>query len=174
MNAVIVSVGTELVIGQCVDTNSAWLSAELTRHGAEVKRHITVGDDLASIEATVRAAMSEAPLIIVTGGLGPTADDVTRQALAGAVNEPLEENPEALAQICSFFEQWQRPMSDSNRLQALAPRGSKILANRRGTAPGIEFSRHDRHIFALPGVPSEMKLMFDEWVRPDIGARHLL
>jgi len=171
MNAVIVSVGTELVVGQCVDTNSAWLSTELTSYGVHVRSHITVGDEVDRIEAAIRTAIADADLVIVTGGLGPTADDLTRQALAAAISEPLEENRDALTQIQAFFDRWKRPMPESNRLQALVPRGGRVLENRRGTAPGIGIERNERFVFALPGVPAEMKVMFDEWIRPLVAER---
>lgn len=166
MQAAILSVGTELVSGQCVDTNSAWISARLTERGIAVVEHLTVGDDVSRLEAAIRRTLAGSEIVIITGGLGPTADDITREGLARAIDSPLEENIEAMAQIRAFFERWQRPMPESNKLQALVPRGCTVLPNSRGTAPGILYHRENRLLAALPGVPSEMKAMFDETVAP--------
>ena len=166
MQAVIISIGDELTTGQNVDTNSAWLSRQLTAAGVAVIRHVTVGDDVSRIETSFRHALTAAELVIVTGGLGPTADDLTRQALAAATDSPLEENAEALAQIEAFFARWQRPLTASNRTQALAPRGSRIVHNPRGTAPGLWHEKGGRNLFALPGVPAEMKNMYAATIAP--------
>jgi nicotinamide-nucleotide amidase len=170
MDAVIISVGTELVTGQCVDTNSAWLSGELSPFGVQVVRHVTVGDDVERLEGAIREAMGKAGIIVITGGLGPTADDITRDALAAAIDAPLEENAEALGQIRAMFERWQRHMSDANRVQALIPRGCEIIPNKRGTAPGIRHRGDRTEMFALPGVPAEMKAMFTAAIEPVVRA----
>jgi len=141
MDAVLISVGTELVTGHVVDTNAAWLSEELTRIGAFVIKHVTVADEVDRIQLAVRGALDEAELVMVTGGLGPTPDDLTREAIAKALAQPLEENAEARAQIEAFFQRWQRPMPDSNRVQAGIPRGCTVIPNPRGTAPGIGYHR---------------------------------
>lgn len=169
MNAAIISIGTELVTGQTKDTNAAWLAEQLTRRGVEVVRHVTIGDDQERIATALRHALAAAELVIVTGGLGPTADDLTRQALSMAIDQPLDENADALQQIIRFFEQWQRPMAESNKLQALIPRGCIVIPNSRGTAPGISYRQDHRQLFALPGVPGEMKAMFEATVAPAIG-----
>ncbi len=169
MDAVIISIGTELTTGQNIDTNTAWLSAELTKRGATVVAHQTVGDDVGRIQAVIQQALDQAQLVILTGGLGPTPDDLTREALAQAIDQPLEECAEALAQIRSLFERWQRPMPESNRVQALIPRGCQEVPNERGTAPGIHCCREETHLFALPGVPAEMEAMFSSSVDPLLG-----
>jgi nicotinamide-nucleotide amidase len=171
MNAVILSIGTELTTGQCVDTNSAWLSAALTRFGGCVVRHVTIGDDLDHVRQAIREALASAEIIIATGGLGPTVDDLTRQAIAEAVRQPLEENAEALAQIRAMFERWQRPWHDTNRVQAMIPHGCMMIRNDRGTAPGIWYHTERVDLFALPGVPGEMKAMFAAAIAPVIEAR---
>ncbi len=171
MDSFILSIGSELTGGQSLDTNAAWLAAELTRLGTRVVKHVTVADEIESIRAVVQEALDESDLVITTGGLGPTPDDLTRQALALAINEPLEENAEALAQIRAFFERGQRPMHDANRVQAMFPRGCAVLANQRGTAPGIQHSTGRAELFALPGVPAEMKAMFQQHVAPIVAAR---
>jgi len=166
MQAVIISIGDELTTGQNVDTNSAWLSQRLTAASVRVIRHVTIGDDVSRIETSFRHALTAAELVIVTGGLGPTADDLTRQALAAATEAPLEENPEALSQVEAFFARWQRPLTPANRTQALAPRGCRIVHNPHGTAPGLWYERDGRHLFTLPGVPGEMKAMYEAAIAP--------
>lgn len=170
MDAVIISIGTELVTGQTVDSNSAWLSSRLTPLGVRVIEHSTVGDDLEGAVAAIRRGLQRADVIIMTGGLGPTPDDLTREAISAAISAPLELDTEALAQIQGLFARWQRPMPDSNRRQALIPRGCVAVPNARGSAPGIAFRDDDKWLFALPGVPSEMRAMFDAAVGPELQA----
>lgn len=166
MKATIVSVGTELASGQCIDTNSAWIAARLTGAGVQVSHHVTVGDDQADLADAVCSALHSCQLVIITGGLGPTLDDLTREALAEALESPLAEDAEALRQVEAFFARWQRPMPESNRRQAMIPGGCGVIPNPRGTAPGIHYTCGDTHLFALPGVPGEMKLMFEQSVTP--------
>ncbi len=166
VKAVIISCGTELVTGQCVDTNSAWLSAQLTPLGVHVVEHITVGDDVTHLATVIRRAFEAASLVVITGGLGPTLDDVTREAVADALGVPLEENAEALERIRAFFNRWQRPMPDSNGRQAMIPRGCKPIPNPRGTAPGVSYVNGDRSLFAFPGIPAEMQAMFQAAIIP--------
>ncbi len=164
MDAFIVSIGTELVTGQCLDTNAAWLSGEFARSGIGVLGHITVGDDTERVAAAICQAAAEAELVVVTGGIGPTPDDVTRESLATAIGQPLELNPEALAGIEALFARWQRPMDDANRIQAMIPRGCGVIPNERGTAPGIQAQFDGTVVIVLPGVPAEMKAMFRQAV----------
>jgi len=170
VNAVIISVGTELLTGQCVDTNSAWLSAALSETGVCVRRHVTVGDEIEPISDAIRESLHECDVVIVTGGLGPTADDLSREALARAIGRPLRENANALRQIESFFAGRRRAMPATNRLQALIPEGCAVLRNENGTAPGIHYADGGRHVFALPGVPNEMKRMFEQSIIPIVAA----
>jgi len=167
MKAELIAIGTELVSGQTVDTNSAWLSVELARLGHRVTKHHTVDDDLPAIRACVAEATASADVVIITGGLGPTADDLTREALADG---KLELNAACLEQIRAFFRRLGREMSDSNQVQALMPSGAEPLANPLGTAPGIFLKRGASLVFALPGVPREMKAMFPEQVAPRLPA----
>ncbi len=174
VRAAILSIGTELVTGQTIDTNSAWLSAELTRLGVSVERHVTVGDELVPIRDAIRTAIDQSDLVVLTGGLGPTPDDLTRQGLAEAVGQLLVEDAGALGQIRDFFRRRERDMPESNRLQAMIPFGCEIIPNLRGTAPGIQYPHPHGALFAFPGVPGEMKPMFQDtvlpWVRSRIGA----
>ena len=170
VDAVIISCGTELVTGQCVDTNSAWLSAQLTPLGVNVVEHVTVGDDVTHLASAIRRALDGASLVILSGGLGPTLDDVAREAIAAALGRSLEENSEALAQVRAFFDRWQRPMPESNRGQAMIPRGCEVIPNPRGTAPGIGYVGGDRRLYAFPGIPTEMQAMFNAAVLPRLCA----
>jgi competence/damage-inducible protein CinA-like protein len=166
MRAEIISIGSELVSGQSLDTNSQWLSRELSDLGISVALHTTLGDTLADHVAVFRAASERADLAVVTGGLGPTQDDLTREALAECAGAGLVEHPESLAAIAAMFARRNRVMTDRNRTQAFFPEGAKPLPNPVGTAPGI-WMRIGRAAFGcLPGVPSEMKLMFREQVVP--------
>ena len=164
MHAEIIAIGSELVSGQKLDTNSQWLSRRLGELGIATHFHTTLGDDLAENVAAFRVAMNRAGLIVVTGGLGPTQDDLTREALAEALGVRLVEDQESLAAIEAFFARRNRAMTERNRVQALRPDGSESIANPVGTAPGIWVATGERLIACLPGVPSEMKTMFDEQV----------
>jgi nicotinamide-nucleotide amidase len=166
MRVELLSIGDELVAGLSLDTNSAWLAQAVRRLGGTVIRHTTVGDRVGEIAGALQAARSRADIVVATGGLGPTADDLTREALAEALGCPLEERPEAMAQIEAFFARMGRALRDSNRRQALVPVGCDVIENPRGTAPGIHDRGPEVEIFLLPGVPAEMKEMFARSVEP--------
>jgi nicotinamide-nucleotide amidase len=211
MHAIVLSIGDELVSGQTLNTNSFWLAQQLAAVGIRTLSHITIGDQLAPIVSAIRqageilAAVGEEDhriwagkgrpashgVLLLTGGLGPTEDDLTRKALADALNEQLVEDPDALLQIENWFRARGRVMSPSNRLQALRPSSSTILENTAGTAPGLHATTgHPRHdnmakhpaggdagagggqwggaidIFVMPGVPREMQEMFTRSVLP--------
>ncbi len=167
-HAYILSIGTELALGQAVDTNSAWIARALAALGIRSLRHETVADELPDIRAALHRAARAAKLVLVTGGLGPTQDDLTRQALADALGVPLEPHAESLAQIRAFFERRKRVMPEVNQVQALCPRGARPLSNPSGTAPGIHAQLEGADCYLLPGVPSEMKTMFQEHVLPEL------
>jgi nicotinamide-nucleotide amidase len=181
MNAFLLSIGDELASGLTVNTNSAWLAEQLSGLGISAMAHVTVGDDLQAIATAIRAACEhlearldpsdKAALLLITGGLGPTEDDLTRQALADALNQELVEDPDAMLQVERFFKSIHRPMAASNRLQALRPHGASIIENPAGTAPGLRARKDSTEIFVLPGVPREMKEMFTRSVRPELEAR---
>lgn len=166
-----ISSGSELTRGRSVDTNAAWLALRLSELGATVARHVTVGDDLDALCEVLCEAAAKADFVILTGGLGPTEDDLTRAAFARAAHLPLEPDPVSLARIEQFFVARARPMPERNRVQALLPRGAQAIANHTGTAPGIYLQIGNCELVALPGVPSEMKPMFDAAVAPRIAAR---
>lgn len=164
MHAEVIAIGDELTSGQRLDTNSRWMAAELGVLGIPVTFHTTVPDTMEAGVEAFRLAAGRADLVVVTGGLGPTADDLTRDVLAAVAGVPLDLSEEALATVESRFARRGAPMPESNRRQALFPRGSRSIPNPDGTAPGIDIDI-DRpggrcRIFALPGVPSEMKRMW--------------
>jgi nicotinamide-nucleotide amidase len=166
MRTEIIAIGSELVSGQSLDSNSQWLSRELSELGIAVALHTSLGDVLDDHLAVFRAACARSDLVVTTGGLGPTQDDLTRDALAACSGVPLVEDSGSLQAIESMFARRNRVMTERNRVQALFPQGGEPIPNPVGTAPGI-WMRIGRTTFAcLPGVPSEMKLMFREQVVP--------
>jgi competence/damage-inducible protein CinA-like protein len=175
MLAEIISIGDELTSGQRLDTNSQWLSERLGELGIPVGFHTTVADDLESNIAVFRAAIDRADVVISTGGLGPTADDLTREALAAAAGVELYEDAAALAHIRNLFARRKREMPERNKLQAQFPRGSRVVPNPEGTAPGIDLTVPRScgppcRVFALPGVPAEMFTMWNDTVKPALVA----
>ena len=166
MRAEIIAIGTELVSGQSLDTNSRWLSQELSDIGIPVAFQTTQGDVLEDHTCDFMTSCDRAALVVMTGGLGPTQDDLTREALAECAGVPLVEDPESLAAIAAMFARRNRVMTERNRVQALFPQGASPLPNRVGTAPGIWMRIGQATIACLPGVPSEMKVMFQEQVVP--------
>jgi nicotinamide-nucleotide amidase len=168
MTCAILSIGTEITRGELVNTNAAWLAASLTDLGFEVLEHCTVDDDEARIVAALDRLSKTAKVIVATGGLGPTTDDLTTAAVAKALGVPLERDPASLDQIRRRFEKLGRTMSASNEKQADFPKGAGVLANPLGTAPGFEVSLGAARAFFMPGVPREMQRMFDEQITPRI------
>jgi nicotinamide-nucleotide amidase len=170
MKCTILSIGDELVLGQTVDTNSAWISSQLAAVGCAVRAHVTVPDDQAEIEAAIRDAAGKSRFVIVSGGIGPTEDDLTRQAMAAVMDVPLEENAVWMKQLESFFTARGRPMPPINRIQAMIPRGARMIFNTAGTAAGIDadltVDGHAARVMVVPGVPKEMKIMFARDILP--------
>ncbi len=170
----IFSQGEELVTGQIVDTNAAWLSQQAVACGFTVTRHTAVGDNLSELVSLLVDIAQRADCCICTGGLGPTSDDLTAMAVAEAFDRPLTFDAEAYEQIARFFANRQRTMPDSNRKQAMLPQGAKRIDNHWGTAPGFSI-KHGRCWFVfLPGVPMEMKHLFQEQVLPSWPQRFSL
>lgn len=162
------SIGNELTLGQTVDTNSAWLSQRLAEIGVHVVLHTTVADETEPLTEEIRRASALADLVLITGGLGPTEDDITRDALAGVMGVGLELHQPSLEQIRSFFAQRNRPMPEANVVQAMFPRGSMPIENTCGTAPGIHAKVGRAMIFVMPGVPREMRVMYERDVLPSL------
>ena len=171
MRCEIVAVGSELLLGQTVDTNSAWLAERLAAHGIDCFFHTTVGDNVGRIASVLRAALERNDAVIVSGGLGPTQDDVTRDAIADVAGVPLERDEEVLGRIRALFEQRGREMAESNCRQADVPRGAVVIPQTRGTAPGLIVEVDGGVIYALPGVPEELCDMAARAVMPDLAAR---
>jgi nicotinamide-nucleotide amidase len=168
MGAELLTIGTELLLGQIVDTNASWMSQRLAEAGIDVFYKSTVGDNRGRIEAAIRLAMSRADVIIMTGGLGPTEDDLTREVLAAVLGRPLRLDAAILTHIEERFAKRRVPMPENNRKQAMVPDGAVVLHNPRGTAPGLLVREAGRVFVCMPGVPSEMKPMLLEQVIPEI------
>jgi nicotinamide-nucleotide amidase len=166
----IISIGSELTSGQNLDTNSQWLSRRLAEVGVPVGWHTTIADDLdANVEA-FRIAARRAKLVLASGGLGPTQDDLTREALARAAGVELVFDQTSFEQIEAMFRRRNRVMPQRNRVQAFFPAGAEPIPNHNGTAPGIWMKLGDAYLAAMPGVPSEMFAMFEQQVRPKVLA----
>jgi nicotinamide-nucleotide amidase len=175
--AEIISIGDEMTSGQRLDTNSQWLAQQLGGLGIEPAWHTTVADDLERQTETFRIAASRCQLVIATGGLGPTADDLTREVLARLSGQPLVRDDASLRHIEALFRRYGRPMPASNTVQADFPRGARIIPNAEGTAPGIDLDLalpgaavKRCRIFCLPGVPHEMQAMWRDCVQPQLLA----
>jgi len=170
VRAEIVGVGTELLLGQISDTNAQWISQRLAEIGVDVLRHQAVGDNHERIVAALRLAVSRSDVVIVTGGLGPTQDDITREAIAAVAGVPLVRDRSIVAAITQRFARMRREMPESNLRQAAVPQGARTIAPRRGTAPGLIVQVGDARIYALPGVPIEMREMMQDRVVPELSA----
>ncbi len=166
MHAIIIAVGDELISGETVDGNSAFLSRKLSEIGIPVVKHITVGDDVQEIAGALSASANAADIVIATGGLGPTSDDLTRHGLAAAMHAELACDEASLRTIEEFFAARGRAMIEGNKIQAYIPERAVALPNEHGTAPGIFAEVKDARVFVLPGVPAEMRSMFAEQVAP--------
>lgn len=173
MLADIITIGDEILLGQTIDTNSAWIAQQLTPHGIGIRQITSIQDTPEAIRREVQAAMDASPLTLVTGGLGPTRDDVTKETLADFFGMPLVEHLETLAGIEAFFAARNRLMLEANRRQAWLPDGCTILPNPIGTAAGMWFERpSDGHVLiSMPGVPYEMKGLIENEVIPRVLAR---
>lgn len=168
MKTIIISIGDELILGHTIDTNAAWLSEKLAALGLNVIRHLTIADDLETISQSLRRTAAFADVILVTGGLGPTDDDLTRHAVANVLGVDLELHQPSLDHITELFAKIDRPMSHRNNIQAMLPTGARVIDNPNGTAPGIAARIGTAEVFVLPGVPHEMKAMFDQTVVPEL------
>ena len=171
LTARILGFGTELVLGRTIDTNSAWLAQRLAEIGIRTTAHMVAPDDLDASRAALRWAIDGADVVLCTGGLGPTDDDLTRQALADVMGAPLESHPELLRALEEFFAARRRAMPRSNLVQALVPLGAAAIPNRWGTAPGLRAVVGRAMVFCMPGVPGEMQPMFTEEIRSHQLAR---
>jgi competence/damage-inducible protein CinA-like protein len=170
-SAEIVTIGTEMLLGDLVDTNTAWLSIRLATLGVGVYRHTTVGDNRVRIVGALGEAASRADLVITTGGLGPTSDDLTNECLAAVAGREMVEYPEARAHVDEMFRRFGRTPTANNYKQALFPKGARLIPNPLGTAMGALLEADGTLFATLPGVPSEMRGMFEETLEPLIRER---
>ena len=170
MRAEVVGVGTELLLGQIANTNARWISEHLAAIGVDVHLHHAVGDNLERIVDVMRLALSRADVVIVTGGLGPTQDDITRDAIAELMGVPMVRHPEIEALLRSKFSGYSREMPESNLRQADVPSGARYVVPIRGTAPGLvaDFPP-DKRLYAVAGVPAEMMEMMENTILPELA-----
>jgi nicotinamide-nucleotide amidase len=172
MRACIVSIGNELLNGQTVDTNANWLQRELLALGIPTEGVWDVGDDISRIVSTLKQASEVGNIILITGGLGPTDDDITRQTLADFMGVELEFHQQLFDKIETFFKARKYPMPQINRVQAYIPKNTFAIDNPIGTAPGIHAAAKNKDYFSLPGVPVEMKRMFADYIQPRLKTQH--
>jgi competence/damage-inducible protein CinA-like protein len=168
MLAEIITIGDEILIGQIVDTNSAWMAAELNSAGIRVKQISSVSDDREHILTALKEAAQRADIILITGGLGPTKDDITKKTIAEYFDVKLVENKEALDNVVNIFARFNRPLLEVNQLQAWVPENCEVLLNKNGTAPGMWFDVNGKIYVSMPGVPHEMMYMMREEVIPKL------
>ncbi len=178
MKAEIIAVGTELLLGQIVDTNSAYIAQQIATVGLDLHFKCTVGDNLERIKSTLRTALGRSDFIITTGGIGPTLDDLTREAVAEVLNRPLVFQPYLFEQVSDFFRRLGRSVSENNRKQAFIPEGAIPIENPVGTAPGFIAEKNGKAILSVPGVPHEMRYFMEHsvlpYLRKKLGIREVI
>ena len=171
LTAAVLTIGTELLRGRIVNTNSAWISQRLTETGLDVVYQATVGDDPADILAALQQAIRRASLVVMTGGLGPTKDDLARECLSEFTGRPLETDPDAVEHLQAFFARRGFSFTGNNVKQACRPQGAELLDNVCGTAPGVYLEHDGVSYIAVPGPPSEMREMMERSVLPRLAER---
>ena len=174
MKAEIIAIGSELLLGQIVDTNSSYIAKSLADNGIELAQTTTVGDDLQQIEETIRNAITRSSIIITTGGIGPTEDDLTREAVSEVFQRPLTFQPHLMEQIEALFKKRGFRMAENNRKQAHIPHGAIPIENPRGTAPAFIVEYPDGALISIPGVPLEMEYLMEHTVIPYLRERFSL
>jgi nicotinamide-nucleotide amidase len=171
MKAAIITIGDELLIGQTVDTNSAWIGSELSKSGFDVFRITSVHDKREDILYALGEVSGKADVVLITGGLGPTSDDITKPVLCEFFNTKLIENQQVLDMISEMVNRRNNQMNDNNRRQAMVPEACRVLTNAKGTAPGMWFEKDGTIFVSMAGVPSEMKYIMSEHVLPELNKR---
>ena len=171
MKTAILTVGTEILFGQIVNTNAAFLSRELNNLGYDVMYHYSVGDNPGRLAELIEFAFRDCDMIITTGGLGPTQDDLTKEVIAQAMGDRLVVSPEALSALKDRYERSGRPITENNLKQANMPESAQILPNDQGTAPGFWLEKKGKIIVSMPGPPREMTNMFEKEVKPRLISR---
>jgi nicotinamide-nucleotide amidase len=173
MKAAIITIGDELLIGQTVDTNSAWMGAELSKSGFDVCRITSIHDKREDILYTLNESLGKYDVVLITGGLGPTSDDITKQTLCEFFNTELVINAEVFSMIEGMMNRRNFKMNENNRLQAMVPQSCRVLKNATGTAPGMWFEKDQTIFVSMPGVPHEMKHIMNEHVLPELNKRFI-
>jgi nicotinamide-nucleotide amidase len=173
-NAEVVSIGSELLLGQILDTNTSWIAKKLAEAGVELVRTSTVGDNFNLITEIIREAIGRSHVVITTGGIGPTEDDLTREAVAEALNRPLQFQPQLMEQIEALFKRRGFKMAENNRKQAFIPEGGIPIENPKGTAPGFIVEYSNGAVISIPGVPAEMEYLMEASVLPYLRKRFQL
>jgi nicotinamide-nucleotide amidase len=174
MNAEIIAIGSELLLGQIIDTNTSYIARRLAENGVELVRTTTVGDDLQKMKKVIQEATNGSQIVITTGGIGPTEDDLTREAVAEVFNRPLCFQPHLMEQIETLFKNRGFRMSENNRKQAFIPEGAIPVENPKGTAPGFIVEYSNGAIISIPGVPAEMEYLMENAVIPYLRKRFKL
>jgi nicotinamide-nucleotide amidase len=170
MRAEIIGIGTEILLGQIANTNAQWMSQRLAEIGVDVLHHQVVGDNVDRIADAIRLALSRADVVILTGGLGPTGDDITRQAIGRALGRELSRRSEIEDFLREKFRRLGREMPESNMVQADVPEGARYILPERGTAPGLIVQADQGRVYAVPGVPAEMREMVEGVILPELEA----
>jgi nicotinamide-nucleotide amidase len=171
MKAEVIAIGSELLLGQIIDTNSSYIAKRLAESGIELAQTATVGDDLQRMKEVIREAINRSQIVITTGGIGPTEDDLTREAIAEVTEHPLIFQPHLMEQIENLFKTRGFRMAENNRKQAYVPEGAIAIENPKGTAPGFIVETSGGTIISIPGVPSEMEYLMENRVIPYIRKR---
>ena len=166
MNAELIAVGSELLMGQIANTDAQYITSRLSSLGVNVHYHTVVGDNRSRLTDALKIAFSRCECVILTGGLGPTYDDMTKETVASFFNLPLSYDQRALNELTEYFKKCNRVMTESNKKQALLPDDSVVLYNEYGTAPGCIIEKNGKIAAMLPGPPREMRPMFDKYLYP--------
>ena len=166
MKSEIISVGTEILMGDITDTNSAYISKRLTELGINCYYHTAVGDNEGRLTETIQRALNRSDIVFLSGGLGPTYDDMTKEIVAKVMGLEMEFDEKSYQRIVDIFAQSKRKLTNNNRKQAYIPKGAKVLTNFNGTAPGILIEKNNKVVVLLPGPPLELKAMFETWIMP--------
>ena len=171
MNAEILTVGTELLLGDILNSNSQFLSREMAAYGIDILYQSTVGDNRERLKSALELALGRCDMVIVTGGLGPTEDDLTRETVAEYFNLPLELHEESERRIREYFQNTGREYAENNKKQAMLPQGCVVFPNDHGTAPGCAVEKYGQRVILLPGPPRELMPMFTQYVVPYLSER---
>ncbi len=171
INVEIISIGDELLIGQTINTNASWMGAQLAANGIKVSHVVTISDTWEAITGALQEADKRSQVVLITGGLGPTKDDITKQVLCSYFDTKLVLNESVLNHVESFFIKRNRPMLEVNKMQAMVPEACEVLFNEQGTAPGMLFEKNETIFVSMPGVPYEMKYLMEAHVIPRLRAK---